>query len=600
MMKKFILCFLILMAASPVVMADAVTFEATVDSSRISMDQVLQLTLTFTGVNHDLNPISLPAVDGFSAKYLGPSTSVSIVNGVYSSSRSFIYDLFPNKAGHFQIPPITATIGGQMYTTKSIDVDVLQTSSQTQGTSTQAPSEESLKDKVLVEASVDRTDVYLNERLDLTVKLFVNDVPLRDVQYPQFDQQGFTVDDFEKPEQNSEIINGVKYEVIEFKTHLYPNRLGNLTLGPVRIQGNVLYKTGQNSPFQSNDIFGGDIFNGFFDSYAARPVVVNSQPIALRVSPLPENDRPKDFSGAIGTSFDFHASVSPSQVKAGDPITLKMQVQGSGNFKDMTMPISQAPGFKTYEPQVKNTENGKTAEEVIIPTSTAIKQVPPLHFSYFDPALKEYRTITRGPFAVRVTAPAPGQEFKAVGFTNLAKEGPAPTAGQFSFEEMFNDIYQILKQLAASIWFWAGFGIVLAAGISYFLWRRFQDRLARDPAFARRLKARAQAREVLNQAQALISAGKTKDFYALLSKALRDFLADKWGESAAALNMNEILNRLQKAKLDEDSRAQIKSLLEQSDLVCFAGANRDTAQMRTDFAQVQNLISRLEKALKGI
>ena len=45
-MKKFILSFFMLMAASSCLRADAVTFEATVNSPRISLDEVMQLTLT--------------------------------------------------------------------------------------------------------------------------------------------------------------------------------------------------------------------------------------------------------------------------------------------------------------------------------------------------------------------------------------------------------------------------------------------------------------------------------------------------------------------------------------------------------------------------
>ena len=96
-MNRFVLCFFMLIATTAVVRADTVSFEATVSSSKISLSEVLQLTLTVTGVKDDLDPISLPVVDGFSAKYLGPSTSVSIVNGDYHSQRSFIYNLFPNK-----------------------------------------------------------------------------------------------------------------------------------------------------------------------------------------------------------------------------------------------------------------------------------------------------------------------------------------------------------------------------------------------------------------------------------------------------------------------------------------------------------------------
>jgi hypothetical protein len=601
-MKKFILSFVMLLATGSLVSADAITFEAAVNSPRISLDEVLQLTLTVTGVNDNLDPISLPVLDGFSAKYLGPSTRISIINGDYHSQKSFVYNLFPNKVGRFQIPPITATLSGQAYTTKPIDVEVFQNTAQAQAPSQPsdqngAPSDESLKDKIVVIASVDKTDVYLNGQIPLTVKLLYRDVPVRSIQYPQFDKTGIVVDDYEKPQEGSLLVNGVKYDGVEFKTNIYPNHLGDLTVGPVQIQGNVLYKTHQESPFnQENNPFGAEIFNNFFDSYAARPITVASQPIQLHVLPLPEHNRPADFSGAIG-QFNFQASVAPQQVKAGDPLTLKMSVQGNGNFKNFKMPVFHGDGFKSYAPQIKDTGDAKTVEEVIIPTSASIKEVPALQFSYFDTSTKDYKTITQGPFAIQVTAISPDQDFKAIGFSDVSHEPVLPT-NQFSFRMIFNGIAQVLRKLGSSIWFWLSMGLILVAGVSYFLWRRFQDRLENDPAFARRLKAVKEARKALGPAEGYISTGKTKDFYALLSKVLRDYLANKWHQTSAALSTNEILSHLKASKLDEAHIEQIKTILERSDLVCFAGATFESEKMRTDLSHAQNLIAQLEKQLK--
>jgi hypothetical protein len=592
-----------LMAASGIARADAITFEATVNSPRVSLDEALQLTLTFTGVNQSLDPINLPVLDGFSAKYLGPSTSVSIINGSYHSERSFIYNLFPNKAGRFEIPAISATIAGQTYRTKPIDVEVFESSAQAQSSSgpsdqNQAPSTQSLKDKIMAIVSVDKTDVYLNQRIPLTIKLLVNDVPLRDIQYPLFDKTGFVVDDFGKPLQSSEVINGVRYDTVEFKTNIYPNRLGDLPIGPAQIQGNVIYKTGQGNPFnQDNSFFGSNIFNNFFDSYTTRPVFVASQPILLHVSLLPSEERPNDFSGAIG-QFDFQANVSPLQIKAGDPLTLKMNVKGSGNFKNLKMPVFKAPGFKSYEPQIKDLGDEKTAEEVIIPTSEGIKEVPALHFSYFDTFLKDYKTITQGPFAIQVMAPGSDQDFKAVGFSDVSREASTQLSNQFSFSKTFNEIYKILRKLCGSIWFWVSLGFILVLGAAYFLWRRFQDRLENDAAFARRLKAVREARKALVPAGEYISMGKTKDFYALLSKALRDYLANKWHQPSAALSVEVILRNLKIAKIDEAHIAQIKTLLEQADLVCFAGTERSSTNMQSDLSLTQSLINHLQQHLK--
>ena len=57
-------------------------------------------------------------------------------------------------------------------------------------------------------------------------------------------------------------------------------------------------------------------------------------------------------------------------------------------------------------------------------------------------------------------------------------------------------------------------------------------------------------------------------------------MANKWHQPSAALSLDEILIRLKTAKLGENHITQVKTLLEQSDLVCFAGANRNSSQMR--------------------
>ena len=587
-----------------IVCAENVGFEALVNSPRISMDEVMQLTLTVTGVNDNLDPINLPVLEGFSAKYVGPSTSVSIINGDYHSERSFVYNLFPNKVGKFQIPAISISVNGKTYTSKPIDVEVSQNPTQASPGVPSAPdqnsgpSADSLKDKILISVSVGKNNVYLNEKIPVSIKLLVNDVPMRDIQLPQFDKTGFMVDDYQKPEQNTEIVNGVKYDTVEFKTNVYPSRLGDISFGPVQLQGNVIYKATQANPFnQENNPFGADIFNGFFDSYANRPVTVTSKPIELHVSELPSENKPGNFSGAMG-QFAFKVTVSPLQVKAGDPLTLKMDLTGAGNFKSIKMPDFKAHGFKSYEPKVKDTDDEKTAEEVIIPVSSSIKEVPVIKFSYFDTDIKDYRTITQGPFPIQVIQPGPDQDFKAVGFTDLNRDTSSLPSKQFSIGKMFGKFQKFFAKLSRNPWFWIWVGLMLVIGVVYIFWRKFQDRLENDPAFARKLKALREAREALKPAEQYMAEGKSKEFYALVSKVLKDYFANKWHQSSAALSTSVILEKLKALTIDEAIILQVKSILEQSDLVCFAGASRDALQMKNDISQVQEIIKSFEKALK--
>ena len=68
---------------------------------------------------------------------------------------------------------------------------------------------------------------------------------------------------------------------------------------------------------------------------------VKSNPLTIIVDPIPTN-APSGFSGAIGR-FAFNANVDTRNVKAGDPITLRVSVMGSGNIKLVTLPKPQLP-----------------------------------------------------------------------------------------------------------------------------------------------------------------------------------------------------------------------------------------------------------------
>jgi len=98
--------------------------EAEVSSQKVSLGSAIQFTITIHG-NSNIGPIQLPPIDGFEVRYLGPSTRVSYVNGQQSSSKSFIYSLFPQREGKFQIPTFDVMISGKMYTLQAVPLEVV-------------------------------------------------------------------------------------------------------------------------------------------------------------------------------------------------------------------------------------------------------------------------------------------------------------------------------------------------------------------------------------------------------------------------------------------------------------------------------------------
>ena len=87
--------------------AQDTSFEAFVNTNKVDLGETVQLTLSFEGGKTD-SPPEIPHIDGLEARYLGPSTSIAIMNGQYSSHVSYLYTLFPQKTGKFQIPSITS------------------------------------------------------------------------------------------------------------------------------------------------------------------------------------------------------------------------------------------------------------------------------------------------------------------------------------------------------------------------------------------------------------------------------------------------------------------------------------------------------------
>ena len=449
-LKVLIFANVIVALAVHFVFADNVSFDASVNTAKISLGSAIQLTLTINNAKSS-QPIELPKVDGFESRYLGPSTRVSIVNGQYSSSIAYVYTLFPLKTGKFQIPAITTEIEGKTYTSKPIDVEVADTVA-----AATAPQEEQeyrqpagLENKIFLTLEVSKTEAYDGEKIPVTIKLFVNGLSARDIQLPEFEHAGFSADEFSKPKQYQQVVGGVMYEVVEFNTNIYPARTGELTLGPANLALNLLYKSSSRSrpsPFGDfGSFFDDDFFNSFFDNYQKHPLVLKSAGLDVRVNPLPAEGKPQDFSGAVG-QFDFKTQAGPSSLKVGDPVTLRMTVSGNGDLKNIKMPtLENIEGFKLYDPQIKEENGSKILEQVLIPANEQVKEIPEISFSYFDPEQKKYQTIKQGPFVLKVAGANKEEGLKVV---VPAKEKNAPVVSEERPQEQIGRDIIFIKEEA--------------------------------------------------------------------------------------------------------------------------------------------------------
>jgi len=571
--------------------AEDVSFEATVNENKIGLQDMIELTLTVHGSKSDLKPITLPLMDGFDARFVGPATRYMIVNGVSSSERSFVYNLFPSKIGHFQIPALEMSVEGKVYHSSPIDIDVVDkvVDSGASADAQEANTQQGIEDKVFMRSSILPKEVYVGEKTPLEMKVFVNGLSMQLAGAPYVAPDGFAADTTANMIRSREVLNGINYDSLRFNTNIYPLRSGVLKVGPFTAQGELIYRAKE-----SNDLFG-----DFFARTQSRPITLNAAPVSVNVLPLPLEGQPVHFDGAVG-QYDFKASVGPLTVKVGDPLTLHMSITGNGRFKNLKFPVLNSPDFKTYDPQVKDDENGITLEQVIIPTSKDITQIPALAFSYFDPREKKYKTITQGPFPVKVIAPAANDEFKAYGFVDKSKSASdKPVIVKFDginhlIQWVLNRVLSLLKNL----FFWIALVVIVMGWLGFYWWGAFQERLQKDEKFARQWKADAKAKELMKNTKMQLEQKSSKGFYGSLYKTLNDYLADKMHLPVASLTWDIIETALKVRSVDGQKLQLMKELMERCDLVRFASATISQEQMSQDFASLEDLMNYLPKIFK--
>src|SRR5438876_7324831 len=94
------------------------------------------------------------------------------------------------------------------------------------------------------------------------------------------------------------------------------------------------------------------------------------------------------------------AEANPKRVQVGDPITIKAAIAGRGNFDRMNAPeLSDERGWHKYPPSSNFKQDddvgisGTKSFELVVSPNEKLAAVPPLVFSYFDPAKERYITL---------------------------------------------------------------------------------------------------------------------------------------------------------------------------------------------------------------
>jgi len=236
--------------------------------------------------------------------------------------------------------------------------------------------------------TAEKSQAYPGEAVPVTIKLeYPDNLTVRDIQYPRVLHPGFSIREAGPSSQKMEQRNGTSWSTMEFTYLVSGGKAGEFILGPVTLTCSLLLPTSTNSFF-------GD----------AEPLRHNlkAEGIAFTVIPFPTKGKPSDFSGAMG-DFRLTVTVKPREVRAGDPVTVTTTIAGEGVMETAVCPSVEARSdIKVYPPQARRIRGETVCEQILIPASETVRQIPAVALSFFDPRLGSYRTVREGPFPVIV------------------------------------------------------------------------------------------------------------------------------------------------------------------------------------------------------
>lgn len=582
--------------------AQDVTVQASVDRARVEVGDLIQFTVEVEAAQ--MGSVSAPQVptpDGMQLTGSTSSTSmsVSIVNGAMTTKRTtaYVFSFRAQRTGTYVLGPAQLAHEGKTIRSDQVRVEVVKRSGRPQtrpapstGRSMGRSEIREIEQNLFLQAIPEKRVVYVGEQVGVTYKLFTR-YDLRNVQYghvPTF--TGFwaeTVFDAQRLNMQREVVDGRAFNTALLKRlALFPTTAGKHALEQLEVNCEIV------AGRRSHSLFG-------FDPFDTQQVTVRSGEVEIEVKPLPAG-APKGFGGAVG-QFEMRAEAIPGTVKAGDPVAVKVVVQGAGNLHAIAEPARpERSGFKFYDPktnletQKQGISEKKTFEYVAIPQKAGQVILPPFTLAYFDPGQGRYKTVQTKSIALHVTpgelAPQPvdglrGEEVRALGSDiRYIKPDRIHLADQ-----------SLLLYQRSGFWLLQLVPVLGVAGA--YAYRRHRVRLEGDVAYARRRRSRSEAQRRLGKAKGLLAAGDSAGFYGEVHRSLAQFVADRTNLSAAGLTADHIGAVLVEHGVDELVITSVQDVFGQCDQARFAPGQISEEQMQALFAQTEDLIGALERCI---
>lgn len=298
---------------------------------------------------------------------------------------------------------------------------------------------------------------------------------------------------------------------------------------------------------------------------------IKATPITIEVLPLPDN-APSSFDGAVG-QFDLSVQMEQRTFKANEVVRLLVHVEGKGNLKLIPAPQLNFPeGFEVYDPRVneriKASSNGfsgiKTFEYLLIPKQEGQFTIDAFNFSYFDPEVEQYKTITSAPLPLTIV-PGDGQPLS---LPEDVQQEAALTPTELLPPKQLNTPQQSIGLEFGSWAHWLGTSTppLFLLFILLVMKRKRSAQPQENQTLSLAIDSIIERQ--LQKATRHLKEG-TEGFHEALMVAVEGYLLDKTGLNTAQLTRTNIEQALASKGVSEQQIASLTSIMDQCEMARF-------------------------------
>jgi len=547
----------------------AASFTATLDRDTIQVGESATLSLRLEGGTATGTP-GLPAIPNLNVAYAGPMHVDMNINGQRSSIDTYTFSVTPTQPGEYAIPALRANVDGKILTSQPLQLKAVKASAAAEGGEQLA----------FLRLIVPKSEAFVGEVIEVQAQLYLREGVANAQQVFQwfenlgsgaFKAEGFSLLKTAQSQQlqRTQVGNGI-YVFATLSASLSPVKTGPLTIDSV----NATLPLQLPATNRRRDAF--DPF-GMFAQYEQRNTAIAAEARTLIAQPLPRENAPADFTGAVG-NYSLTVTAGPTNVAVGDPVTVKIQISGRGSLDALTLPAQTAwQNFKAYPPTAKvettdplGLQGSKTFEEVVTPATADLKALPPVSFSFFDPEQKTYRTLTQPALTLVVRPSSPVAQPVVAGSTRAAPDSQPQTQDIIYIKQHPGAVAPLGPPLVGQPWFLAVQGAPVLALLASVVWRRRSESLANNPRLRRQRQVAQTVRAGLDDLRKFAGEKNSDKFFATLFRLLQEQLGERLDLPATAITEAVVEEHLQPRGVPEPTTAAVRELFQACNLARYA------------------------------